>query len=264
MRMMDDSLLPGPVRARVAGPLGRRLYYLPEVDSTNDFALLLAHEGEPEGTLVLTDYQRRGRGRKGRVWHSSPGKDLLFSLILRPGISRREMLSIPLLGSLAVSIALGDLLEVPLQVKWPNDVQIGGRKVCGILAEGSSARGGLEFVVLGVGINVNSSSDDFPPSLRTEATSCLIASGRRMGRVEVLARVMATMGESYRRLRREGFRPFVDSYLERLSVMGKTVSFRRAGVRVRGRVLGIAEDGGLVVAVRGEGKTILYSEEIDR
>ncbi len=149
-----------------------------KAESTQDLAKELARAGEPEGVAVMAVNQTSGRGSSQRSWISPPGKNLALSLLLRPSLPPSEAM---LLG-LAASIAAARTVEAcgvgHVELKWPNDVLVGGRKVAGILSEASMGAEGLDYVIIGVGMNVNTTVSDFPPDLADRVTSLLICTAR--------------------------------------------------------------------------------------
>ncbi len=256
--------LPADVRRRLATAyLGRRLYFYPQTDSTNDEALALAGAGEAEGTVVVADYQRRGRGRRAHTWSSPAGKDLLFSMILRPEGDARHALPVTLAVATAVSVALTKMLDLDVMVKWPNDVVARDGKIAGSLAESASSGGRLAHAVVGVGVNVNSSDDDFANELRGVAASCRTLSGVEWDRADVLADLLGTIEAYYDRFKRDGFGPLVSAYEARLTQAGKIVQFERDGQRASGRVAGVARDGALVIRLDDGRQVELYSEHVE-
>ena len=255
--------LPAEVQRRIAtARLGRRIYFYPEIGSTNDVAIELARAGEPEGTVVMTDHQRAGRGRRGHSWSSPPGRDVLMSLVLRPGSDARAALPVTLVAAMSISVVLSKLLDVDVGVKWPNDVMCEQGKLAGILAESSSASTGLAHLVVGCGINVNVRADEFPPELHHPAASCHTLTGHDWNRADIAADVLGTIEAYYDRLVRDGFGPLRAAYETRLMHMEREVSFEQRGVRTYGTVRGVAEDGALRVEVNGE-ETLLYGESIE-
>ena len=153
-----------------AAYLGIPIEFRRSLASTNDEVLRRAADGAPEGLVIATDEQTAGRGRQGRTWWDAPGRSLLFSVLLRPGI---PLARFPLLGmamACAMSEAGSAITGEPLAVKWPNDVLHAGRKLCGILAESRPGAAG-HVLVVGAGINVNQEAGDFPDELRSRATS---------------------------------------------------------------------------------------------
>lgn len=159
------------------------------VGSTNDVARELAAAGAPTGTVVLAEEQRRGRGRAGRAWSSDPGLGLWLSMILRPPAER--LAALPIAVGLQVARALDPwAVHSPVMMKWPNDLLIGDRKLAGILCEASWAGGRSDHVIVGIGMNLLHAPDDFPPELRTTATSLAAATGKPVSRYEVATGVV--------------------------------------------------------------------------
>jgi len=240
---------------------GRRIYSLAETDSTNRVAADLARSGEMEGTIVLANYQTSGRGRWERRWESPPGRNVLFSLILRPDAPAVEVLPVTLSFSAAVAEVLGTLTGRDVGVKWPNDVVVGGRKICGILSEGSTLGERTEFVVVGVGINVNMRLEEFSDECRHRSCSCYTLTGREWDRVTVLVRVLAALERAHDAFTSRGFSALVGEYKSRLAVLGCDVGYRSRGRDTVARVVDVAADGGLVV-VTPDGVSTLYDDEV--
>lgn len=255
-------LLPADIRRGLETTwLGRRIYYVCEVDSTNRLAAELARGGEAHGTMVITDYQTAGRGRHDRRWLSPPGRDLVFSLILRPGLPSSELLPITLAFSLQIADALTSLLGSSFLVKWPNDVMSPAGKIGGILAESSSKAGRALYVVVGIGINVNLSPDEISEKLPLPAASCYSLTGTEWDRVAVLDAVLHDLESAYDRFTAKGFATLIEPYNARHALHGGTVEFERAGKTIRATVAGVRDDGGLTVNV-GSDTVVLYDEEI--
>jgi BirA family biotin operon repressor/biotin-[acetyl-CoA-carboxylase] ligase len=255
--------LPADVQRRLASArLGRRIFFYPELGSTNDAALELAKSGEPEGTVVMTDHQRAGRGRRGHTWSSPPGRDVLMSLVLRPGSDARDALPVTLVTALSIAVVLSKLLDVETGVKWPNDVMCPQGKLAGILAESTSSSSGLSHLVVGIGINVNVRAEEFPAGLHYPAASCHTLTGHDWDRADIAADVLGTIEAYYDRMLRDGFGPLRSAYEARLMHMGRTVRFECRGVRAEGTVLGVGPDGALRIDVNGE-EALLYGESIE-
>jgi BirA family biotin operon repressor/biotin-[acetyl-CoA-carboxylase] ligase len=256
--------LPAELRRHLStARLGRRVYFYPETDSTNDVALELARRGEPDGTIVVADYQRRGRGRRGSVWSSPRGSDLLVSLILRPEGEVRGVLAITLLVATAISVALSKLLDREIGVEWPNDVVSEEGKIAGVLAECASSSREVAYIVVGAGINVNSSAAEIVPPARAPAASCRSLTGVTWDRSRVLSDVLGGIEAYYDRFRRDGFAPLRAACESRLRQMGRAVVFERGGVRRSGRARGVALDGALRVALEDGTEVELYNETVE-
>jgi BirA family biotin operon repressor/biotin-[acetyl-CoA-carboxylase] ligase len=259
----DGGVLPGDVKALLTTrEFGGRIYYHPEVDSTNRAAVELAREGEPHGTLVIADYQTMGRGRFGRSWLSGRGKNLLFSLILRPDVPFGDVLPVTLAFAVSISQTLENLLDTQVGVKWPNDVIVGGKKICGILSEGASEGGRTRFIVVGAGVNVNVAPHEFPGEIRSLATSCATITGRAFDRKDVLARVLASLESTYDEFVRDGFAAMAARFKARLTILGQTVTYAVRGTHREGEVKDVAADGGLIVEDKEGNETVLYDEDI--
>jgi BirA family biotin operon repressor/biotin-[acetyl-CoA-carboxylase] ligase len=259
---VSGGLLPHEIRAHLSTDVfARRVYYIPEVDSTNRLALDMAKKGEAEGTLVITDRQTRGRGRYDRHWVSPPGRNLLLSLILRPSMSPGAALPVTLACAVSIAETLESELGRGAGVKWPNDVMVGANKICGILSEGSSRGSRIDYVVVGVGINVNMTEDEFPPDLRRPATSCRLVTGRVHDRAPLLARVLGGLEETYHDFTRDGFDGIIHRYDGRLVDRGQTVGFTKDGKTSYGNVMGVGGDGGLMIELAGGKRVVLYDED---
>lgn len=223
------------------------LVVLDAVGSTNDVARALAEDGAPSGTAVLAEHQTAGRGRAGRRWHAPHGTALLLSVVLRPPAGQaagQAPGAIPLRVGLAVASAAEAVAGISLGLKWPNDVVTpGARKVAGILCEAASGPGGA-FVVAGIGVNVNQRPEDFPPDVRTMATSLAAAAGREISRAELCGAILNGLREAGNRygapLEPRELRAIADRDL----LLGRHVLVD--GVP-RGTAVGIAPDGALLV-----------------
>ena len=242
---------------------GRRIYYYPVTDSTNRVAMTLARAGEADGTVVVTDFQTRGKGRFDRTWASRAGEDLLFSVILRPDSPPQSLLPVTLVFSALVANALSATLGAQVAVEWPNDMVTRRGKIGGILAEGSVTTPELAFAVVGTGLNVNSLPGDFPDELRDHLATCRAESGHRWDRGEILAVVLEAMEGGYNRFLTEGFAGLRATYENSLAFIGRRVSFSTHGRRVTATVEGVDDDGALrVVADDSQQRLKLYSEEV--
>jgi BirA family biotin operon repressor/biotin-[acetyl-CoA-carboxylase] ligase len=259
----SGDLLPHEIHAHLTTErFGQRIYYIPEVDSTNRLAAELAKDGEPEGTLVVSDFQTAGRGRHERTWVSPAGRNLLFSVILRPEMSPGAVLPVTLACAMSIAETLEPVLSRKTGVKWPNDVFVDDRKICGILSEGSTGGKRVEYVVVGIGINVNMSADEFPaPSeLRRPATSCRLTTGTNHERAPLLATVIGGIESTYRDFRCGGFESLVARYDQRLVDRAQSIGFTKDGESLRGTVAGVGGDGFLKIELAG-GKRVALNDD---
>ena len=233
--------LPG---GRLAGPL--RAYR--SVASTQTVARAWADAGAPEGAVVVADHQTEGRGRRGRRWTAPPGAALLFSTVLRPGIPVSRWGEIPLAAGCAVAEALESAADVPVALKWPNDVLVEGRKVAGILAEGVA--GTPSLVVVGIGVNVSQRDGDWPPDLARRARS-LAGLGLTVAREVLLAAILARLGAWYGALHDEGLGPVREAWRRR-GLLGAPVPLAGG----EGVAVDLAPGGQLLVRT-ADGRTVL-------
>ncbi len=242
-------------------PFPVKFFYRDQVDSTNEWAKKEALQGAPSWSLFVAENQTRGKGRRGRSWFSLPGKSLTFSLLIRPSLSLGSGLtSLPLVCGLAVSLALEEGGLRP-GIKWPNDVLIEGRKVAGILVEGDFEAEMLKYVVIGIGLNVNLSEEDFPQELRLTTTSLLEVSGRKHHRLFLLE---ALLGKLYRCLDRwekeTGLASLYSGLKKRLVTLGKKVKVVTPGETLEGVAEDIDLDGSLWIDSGGRKRKVSWGE----
>src|SRR5919106_2303059 len=160
--------------------LGAQLHYFPDIDSTNSYARRLAEHGAAEGEIVIAEAQTRGRGRLGRSWISPPFVNLYFSVILRPRLAPAHAPQLTLMAAVAVADTVTFFIHTAPAIKWPNDVLVGGRKLAGILTESSCDSERIEFVILGIGINLNYPVELMPEDIRNRATSIASLTGSKV------------------------------------------------------------------------------------
>ena len=238
-----------PIAALMPDPF--RVLWREKVSSTNDELRELAVNGMAEGLVLVCEEQGSGRGRRGAAWFSPKGESLAFSILLRPVAVKSMWSRLSLTAGLAVAEALEKF--VPLaEIKWPNDVQIGGKKIAGILVEA-----GADFVIVGIGINVN--SEHFPEGLA--ATSLKSATGNEVSRAEVLLEVVKRLAMHAPRIVKD-FPEMLEGVKERCALTGKRVSLTYAEKRVEGFVKGIGADGELLVEIQGKLEKIFQADEI--
>jgi BirA family biotin operon repressor/biotin-[acetyl-CoA-carboxylase] ligase len=228
--------------------LGQPLHFFPTIDSTNTYAARLAREGASEGTTVIADSQSGGKGRLGRSWVSPPGVNLYLSMILRPPVSTAVAPQLNLLAAIAVADAVSETTRLSPAIKWPNDILVAEKKVCGILAEMQTDTGGLRAVIIGIGVNINAPLSAFPEELRDKASSLLITGGQTIDRSTFTASLLTHLEKSYVLWLQEGFstlRSRWEWYAAHL--LGTRISVAVPEGTVVGTVLGLDRDGGLLV-----------------
>ncbi len=200
---------------------GQNLFYFNEMDSTNSYLMNLARQGAPEGTLVITDFQTSGKGRQNRVWQSPPGKNLLFSLLLRPELSIEFVRKITLATSSVLAESIEQYLHknhlppVHIHLKWPNDLLIDQKKLAGILSESVLHNKDISFLVIGIGLNLNATKQDFSPDLKELATSLFEYTGHEIEREKLLARFLTYYEKAYVHWERTFYEGVVDRWKKR-------------------------------------------------
>lgn len=250
---------------------GDKLHYLPAVDSTNVRAMELAFGGSEEGTVVLTDTQFAGKGRRGRRWLDTPGNDALLSVVLHP-LFPPHRLVMP--ASLAVVNAISEVCNISATIKWPNDTLIGGRKVSGILIETSRTPSGQLIAVLGIGINVNGSIQKLleepyvQAPLMAASTTLKAECGQYVSREALIAHLLQQMETDYFALQEEvstGSQDASNSILERwrdrLSTLGQTIEVQQGDAVVSGVAVDVNKNGELLLRrPSGETVTIMWGD----
>lgn len=215
---------------------------LQATDSTQTEVKQRAAAGAPEGTVVTARHQRAGRGRRGRDWWDEPGQSLLVSVLLRPTGPPAVVPQLALVAGLAVAEALEAGVGVTARIRWPNDLLVDGRKVCGILAEAASDRAGrLEHVILGIGINLNQA--EFPDALRARATSLRLVTGAPHDAEALLPVLLACLDRRYARWQAGGFAGLRADWLARSTVPGQMVRLPEGGL---GPAVDVGNDGVLL------------------
>ncbi len=241
--------------------IGRDLTFHETAVSTNLLAKVMARSGVPEGTAVSADEQTGGRGRMLRRWVSPAGVNLYFSLILRPAVSPGRIPQIPLLAAAAVHRSLSaSVPELDFRIKWPNDILVGGKKICGILCEMESEADIAHFVIVGIGINVNLC--EMPEEISDIATSLCLAAGRRYSRARLLASFFNSFEPLYDAwLEGEDLAPVLPVLETHSYLLGRTIEVEQFNHRLRGIAVGISPAGELLLEMdNGERKAVSSGE----
>ncbi len=242
---IDGPLNEAEIRAQLnTCVVGRMLEVHSVIDSTNERAVALARGGAPEGTVVLAEEQTAGRGRLGRRWHAPYGSALLMSLLFRPPLAPSQAQRVTMVCSLAAARAVAEMCGLPARVKWPNDLVMGDAKLGGLLTELGSGTSGLEYVVVGIGLNVNVDVA-LLPDLLSPATSLSAELGRPVARREVLIAFLQAADELYGRLR-EGWSPR-EEWRDTLVTLGRTVTVGTPEATLQGLAEDVDEDGALLL-----------------
>ncbi len=226
--------------------MGKKICYFSIIDSTNQYAKRIGEDGAPDGTLVIADEQTAGKGRSGRHWVTPPKTAIAFTLLLRPTLPPSHISMVTLVMGLAVCNAVRQLYHLPVGIKWPNDVVIEGRKICGILTEMSAEMDGVHYIVIGVGINTNLTA--FPDEIRDVATSLQLQLGHPVDRAEVLCRVIELFEQYYDMFEKDGdLGQLQETYNEELLNLNEKVRVLDPKGEYTGTALGIDPEGQLMV-----------------
>ena len=241
--------------------LGTRFHYFQEIDSTNRYARRLAEAGAPEGEVVIAEYQSGGRGRLGRNWFSPPYCNLYFSLLLRPALAPVHAPQITLTAAVALADTVAAFVAEPPAIKWPNDILLQGKKLAGILTESSCDAKHIEFVILGIGVNLNFPCERMPESIRDRATSLMEVGGQGVSRENFLRRLIQDLDRCYGVLEDFGFDAIAPRWEARFGLKGKTVRVEMGGDVLIGQAVGIDHDGALLVEDdRGERQRVVAGD----
>ncbi len=243
---IPDIILPAILHAGLkCRIMGANIHSFKSIGSTNEVAKRMAEADFPEGTLVISEKQTKGRGRLGRTWHSPSGKGLYFSIILRPKLTFERLPALPLVAGLAVCRAIDGFTGLTASLKWPNDCLINGKKVAGILVELTAELDQVSYAVMGVGINVNTAKSDFPTNLRSKATSLAIEKGIHIDRAAFLRKMLFEFEKSYHNFVRYGLRFIGPELAKRSAILGKEVEVKIGSKKTIGVVTGIDQNGAL-------------------
>lgn len=243
-RLFADDLL---ARLRHPRTIGRDIRVFKETRSTNDLVEKMARDGAQEGIAVFAEKQTAGKGRLGRVWESPAEKGLWFSVLLRPRLRPVEAGRLTIGFSNAIAQCLRNAHGVDARIKWPNDIHVNGRKLCGILTEMSAEIDSLRYVALGIGINVNLQHQDFPPELRSSATSLQIEGNGAVDRPALAASLLEALETDYPRILGPEFAEVRQEWARLCETIGQNVEVFCGQRSVAGLAESVDEDGGLMI-----------------
>lgn len=233
------------LKTRIFGK--KELICFKETDSTNIQAKILAAAHAPEGTMVAAETQTLGLGRKKRTWFAPAGDGIYASLILRPVIAPEQASRITLTAAVAVAEALISITRLAVQIKWPNDILINGKKAAGILTEISTEMDSIDHVIVGLGINVNTAKDTFPAELREKATSIFIETGQPFSRIAILKAYLEHFECYYNMLQKTGFAEISNRWKALSNVTGKYIAVQTIAKKYFGHMVDIDSDGALLL-----------------
>jgi len=258
-----DVLTEEEIRACLRRPEGRKLICLDEIDSTNTCLRQMALEGAEDGTAVTAEYQTAGRGRMGRNFQSPRGKGIYLSVLFRPHLPPERLMSVTALAGLAVCDAVERICGVRPGLKWPNDPVLGNRKLCGVLTEMAleGETGRVQHLVVGVGINVNHTREDFQDEVAEIATSLRMELGKPVSRPALTAALLEELDRVYAALKSGDLAEYLATYRRDCVNLGKTVQLIGSEARETVTAVDVDESFGLVVRMEdGTEKTVRSGE----
>ena len=243
--------------------MGRNIYYFDSVESTQTIAHQKAAKGAPEGTLIIAEEQVKGKGRLSRSWDSAKEKGIWMSLIIRPPLPMEKAPQFTLIAAIALVQAIEQTINIKPEIKWPNDILINGKKISGILTEMRGEPDRINYLVIGIGINVNHELSDFPESLQEKATSLYIETGEKVARKKIIQVFLLFFEKYYNIYLTKGFSPLKIIWEAYVGSIGKNVTAKTLQGSITGKALGITEQGILMIKDAKGHIHYIYSADID-
>lgn len=258
---LTEKLLSSEIGQRPPGSFGHIIHHFEDISSTNEVAKRLAQSGGPHGTLVISETQSGGKGRLGRTWRS-PSGGIWISLIARADIDARDGAKITPLMALAVAKAIKWATGLEAKIKWPNDILINGRKVAGILTEMAAELDRIDFLVIGLGLNVNFNRSNLPKELCDRATTLMDEMGARLDRAAILRAILSEFDSIFARFLK-GERLGLTAEIKEISAtLGQTVTILSGSEEVSGKACDFDDLGGLVIEQFDGKRRVVHSGEI--
>ncbi|USG63478.1 biotin--[acetyl-CoA-carboxylase] ligase [Brevibacillus ruminantium] len=243
--------------------IGQKVLAHDSVISTQPLAHEAASKGAPEGTLVITEQQTGGRGRLGRPWHSPKGSGIWMSLIIRPEIPLSKTPQMTLLTAVVLAKTIWEETGVGPKIKWPNDIFIGDKKVSGVLTELNAESDRVNYLVIGIGINANMTSEDIPPELSAIATSLRIESGKPLKRIPFIQRFCENFEAEYDHYLREGFERVKMEWEQHSYTIGRWITVSTIQQTLEGKAIGLDEEGVLILEDTTGKRHKVYSADVN-
>ena len=264
LKNAPDLLLPSEIQIGLNTKIiGKEMHYYPVIDSTNRRAKSLAYHGASEGTIVVAEEQTGGKGRLERKYFSPYGKGIWFTTVLRPNVSPNRAPQFTLMAAVAVAEAM-KRLNLKAEIKWPNDILFDGRKLVGILTEMTCELGKINYVVVGIGINVNINREEFPEDIRPIAASLSEMNGEPLSRVKFFRMLLEDLDKIYRRVIESGFDEVFALWKEYNITLGKnvrvisTVNNEKTFI---GKAIDLNHDGALIIET-ADGLRTVYAGDV--
>lgn len=257
LKVIPDILYPEEIKNGLNTTLiGKDILYFTDIESTNNFAKLIAQEAD-EGTIVIAETQKKGRGRLGRNWQSPKGT-INISIILKPNISLDNAARITLITGLAVTNVIRSY-GLDARIKWPNDILINNKKICGILTEVNAEMEKIQFVIIGIGINANVDLNDFPAGIKEKATSLKDELNESINRVNFVQKLLYEFEQQYIKFKTQKFSNILREWITLSDTIGKEVAIMTPSKIVEGKVIGITNTGAISVKTKEGNKVNLIA-----
>jgi len=255
--MLSDLQL--KIRSKI---IGKKILFAEKVDSTNDEAKKLALVDTAEGTVVVADSQRKGRGRLGRSWISHKAKGIYMSVMIRPYVNPAKLPFITYFASIAVARSIKGITGLDVKIKWPNDIMIAGKKVGGILTEAVESRAAGKAVIVGIGINVNNTISSFPRSIRKTATSLKFEIGHAVDVMKLLKVIIEEFDKLYRSFLHKHFSDIIEEWFVNSQSMGEWVTIKTGKKNIEGLAESIGPSGELNIRTPSGKIKKVYSGDV--
>lgn len=256
-----DKLFPWEIHRYLSAPsIVKEIIYKDTTDSTNSLAFKLAIGGDPEGTCVVAEAQKTGKGRLNRVWFSPPGENLYLSVILKPFIHPSMVYPITFISSLAVYDTIERITGIVPTLKWPNDVLIRGKKVCGTLIEISTEADMVRFIVVGIGFNINMKEKEIDELIKNKATSLHIETKKTYERALVCGILLSNLDKYYSIFRKNGEQEICNIWEKTAQIKGKYLEINQMGEFYSGISEGIDTSGAMLININGKVKRIIAGD----
>jgi BirA family biotin operon repressor/biotin-[acetyl-CoA-carboxylase] ligase len=265
---VPDLLYPAEIikglQSRIIASAPELICYFRQVDSTNTALKNLADQGAPEGTIAIAEEQTGGRGRLGRSWSSPAGKGISLSILLRPSLAPGDTPLFTLMTAAAVTQGINNVAPgLSIGIKWPNDLLISRRKVCGILTEIKAEADLLHYLIIGIGINVNSKLEDFPPELKKIATSIYLENNKtEVSRQKLTCSILQKLDDFYRRYFLEGPGFILAEWKKYNITLGRKITINTFRDRITGTAVGLSPRGALILEEKDGTRREFHSGEV--
>ncbi len=257
-----DVLFPSLIKSYLHTQyMGQHIYFFENLSSTQDKAKELAQKGAEQGSCVLCEFQDKGRGRRKRSWIHVPYKSIAISIILRPDVVPSQIMQIPIVIGVALCEAIRDHTSLSVELKWPNDLLVNGKKLAGILVEMAGDSEKTHYIIAGIGINVNLTEGDIPDDLKDIATSIFIETKKNIHRPKLIGCILNYIEKWYNTYLKKGFLPVRDKWLKYNCVIGKEIDVHLSDMTISAKAMDLDNLGNLIVLDKDKNtKTLMYGD----